>query len=87
MVTGGERREEREPVMLLLFSFMQVNFPADFPSPSAMSKGLLFAISSIATLFLAKLTERFVERPTNHLGHWLCRHWVRWCENRFCRQS
>ncbi len=65
------------PVMLLLLSFMQETLPPDFPSTAPFSKGLLlFVTSSIATFMLATLTERWIERPANLLGHRLSSLWV-----------
>lgn len=65
------------PVMLLLLSFMQETLSPDFPTASLFSQGLLlFLTSSIATLMLAALTERWIEKPANLMGHRLSEVWL-----------
>lgn len=65
------------PVMLLLFSIMQENFSPDVPTGWLFGKGLfLFAASSVTTIGLAAVSERWIERPANALGHRLSALWV-----------
>jgi peptidoglycan/LPS O-acetylase OafA/YrhL len=58
------------PIMLFLLSLMQLYLNPDFLDDHPFLKGLsLFVVSVCVTLPLSGLTERFIERPFNALGH------------------
>jgi peptidoglycan/LPS O-acetylase OafA/YrhL len=56
--------------MLILLSMMQVFFYQNFLDHHPFFKGLLLFVASVGVaLPLSALTERFIERPFNLLGH------------------
>ena len=58
------------PIMLILLSLMQVCFHPDFLDNHPFFKGLLLFIASAGVAVpAAALTEKFLERPFNLLGH------------------
>jgi peptidoglycan/LPS O-acetylase OafA/YrhL len=58
------------PIMLILLSLMQVYFDQNFLDHHPFFKGLLLFVASVGVaLPLSALTERFIERPFNLLGH------------------
>ena len=58
------------PIMLFLLSLMQIYLNPDFLDDHPFLKGLLlFVVSVCFALPLSGLTERFIERPFNALGH------------------
>jgi peptidoglycan/LPS O-acetylase OafA/YrhL len=60
------------PIMLLSLSFLQVYLPKAFLAGHPYMKGILIFFVSVSVLFpIAMLTERFIERPFNRIGHLL----------------